>query len=345
MNRVKIFLLSLICATSMHAQSTTTPKIIGLVPMRNEATIAEQCLRALAVYADAIIVLDDASTDGTVALLERLATELPIVQIIKNDESAHEYKIEADNRQALLDAGRAFGGTHFIVLDADEMFTANCTQGNWLRNQIVAMHPGQVMNFKMPHLWKGMDYYRNDDSRWSPDNCWCGCIFCDDGKASMKDNQKDSFSGFIHMNRLPGKRYNTEPDIFIQDINYSLVHFRFCNWHNIEIKRVWYMCLEMIRAKENLSMRQKNRGAGHINAFYKVIEDYSEANMILEPISPAWFDYPFFNKECFMQDITWRTAQIIEWFKHYGVEFFKPLDIWRTIDWHQEIMKLYGQKK
>jgi glycosyltransferase involved in cell wall biosynthesis len=307
-------------------------KIVALVMVRNEEHIIEQCLRALTYYVDSIIVLDDASEDSTPEIVKGLAGQLPIECLMRNNKSAWEYRTEMYNKQRLLNEGRRVGGTHFIIIDADEMFTAQCKKNNLLRKKILALKPGQALSFQMTHLWRGFDYYRDDESRWSPQNCWCGCIFRDDGKADYSQNNKKSFSGFIHVNRLPVNRINQELDEFVQDLDYHLMHFRFVNWRNIIIKRAWYMCLELIRSHENLSLIQPQRGAPHINVFYTVIEDFNEKNMKLKKVDPHWFDYSFFDQNCFMRDIQWRKNQVLSWFDQYGKDFFKYLDIWH-IDW------------
>ena len=85
MKKLSILLFSFfVLSINAYNQIKKPHKIIGLVAVRNEADIVGQCLKALSLYTDAIIVLDDASDDGkTVPILESLANECNIVQIIK----------------------------------------------------------------------------------------------------------------------------------------------------------------------------------------------------------------------------------------------------------------------
>ena len=103
----------------------TNMKIVGLIPARNESKIIEQCLHALSFYTDAIIYLDDASDDNSVAIVESVADKYRVEKIIKKKIWKRD---EPGDRNALLKAGREIGGTHFIVIDADEMLTSNCLQ-------------------------------------------------------------------------------------------------------------------------------------------------------------------------------------------------------------------------
>lgn len=100
-------------------------KIVGLVPARNESKIISQCLPALALYTDAIVFLDDCSDDDTVQVVQSLQSECSIERVIQKTKW---HRDEPGDRNALLQAGREIGGTHFIAQDADEMFTANCTR-------------------------------------------------------------------------------------------------------------------------------------------------------------------------------------------------------------------------
>lgn len=61
------------------------PKVSVLVPARNEATAIEPCVRAILASRGVdpeVVVLDDASTDGTDAILERLGRDDPRVRLV-----------------------------------------------------------------------------------------------------------------------------------------------------------------------------------------------------------------------------------------------------------------------
>ncbi len=79
-----LFIFLLLSSLAAYAQPTA--KIIGLIPLRNEEIMIEQCLRGLCLYTDEIIVLDDASTDNSVAIIESLAKECNVTEIIRKKE-------------------------------------------------------------------------------------------------------------------------------------------------------------------------------------------------------------------------------------------------------------------
>ncbi len=289
-------------------------KIIGLMPVRNEAPIIEQSLKALALYADAIVVLDDASTDNTVKIVKRCAKDCKVKHVITK---SHWYRDEPGDRNALLQAGRKLGGTHFIVIDADEMFTSNCLDQQFLRKRILSLKPGDILMVNWIHLWRSIDYYRFDGSVWTWN--YKDIIFCDDTKARYD-------SGFIHTSRVPnflnGKRH------VIEGYTHGLIHFQFVNWRNLLVKQAWYRCLERIR--------DPKKSARAINKRYAPSKD--ERDIHLEPAPRAWFEgYTFFAPKVFASAERWREKQILSWFNQYGRKHFADLDIW-DIDWGSRLL-------
>ena len=378
-----IFLNINFVISSVIAQA---PKIVGLMAVRNEAQIIANSLQALSLYTDEIIVLDDASTDNTVAVVKSLQVECHITKII---EKEHWYRDEPGDKNKLLAAGRAIGGTHFIMLDADEIFTANLLENNLLKNKILALKPGDKLTVTLINLWRSPDFYRYDSSVWS--GCAADVIFCDDGKCAYD-------SAFLHTPRTPADLVGTVYDLalddhifdiqrsitkqlngcffygaiehldsfsnvqlerclkdqlfnyhkaqtealdfcrvsFLHEGNYSsvschhrdftagLMHFQFVNWDNLLIKQAWYRCLEKIR-DPNVNITEINRKYG---------ESKQELDLRCLPIPASWFiGYQnFLDKKVYLKAESWQKKQVLQWFKQYGQEFFKDLDIW-DIDW------------
>ena len=158
---------------------------------RNESNIIAQCLKALSLYTDAIVYLDDASDDNNVEIVQSLAKECNIEKIIQKQSW---YRDEPGDRNKLLTEGRKLGGTHFVVLDADEMFTANCLENDFLRKEILKLKPGESLRLSWIALWRDIQHYRFDKSIFT--HHYKEFIFCDDGKSTYQ-------SEFIHTSRKP----------------------------------------------------------------------------------------------------------------------------------------------
>lgn len=310
-HRYCVALLAIIGHLSIHAEivQNKPAKIVAMVQVRNEQILLRQCLLALSCYTDAIVILDDASTDATLEIIQSLVDECKIESIIRNREWK-EWN-EPANKNKLLAAARAIGGTHMIIIDADEMFSANCRDDNYLRNKILALKPGDSMGCQWFNLWRSIYTYRDDGSVWVPrDN---ERIFCDNGTAYYP-------SGFLHGSPLPkgltGTYYPSD------DKSRGILHFQFVNWQNLLIKQAWYRCLELIH-NPKLSIR-------HLNYNYGRSKD--ETNIKFKAASKNWFDYPFFDASIFEKPEESRKKQVLTWFEQYGRDFFKDLDIW-DIDW------------
>ncbi|HSW73678.1 MAG TPA: glycosyltransferase family A protein [Candidatus Limnocylindria bacterium] len=285
------------------------PKIVGLLAVRNEQNYIAQCLRTLCLYTDAIVILDDASDDNTVAIIKSLAKQCNVAKIITKKTWLRD---EPGDAKALLAAGRALGGTHFIHLDADEMFTANCLEGNFLRSRILELKPGDRLRMNWIQLWRSVDYYRFDSSIWTWN--YKDFIFCDDGICGY-------LSGFIHTPRTPNTLQGTT--YTMEGYTYGVLHFQFVNWRNLLIKQAWYRCLELIH--------KPTKSTVSINKSYAASKD--ETDLAVNPCPAAWFaGYTFFDPLIYQKSEQWREKQVLYWFAKYGKNYFEKLDIW-DIDW------------
>ncbi len=276
--------------------------------IRNEAPIIEQTIHALSLYTDAIVVLDDASSDDTVNICRSIAHRYHIESIICNEQSAWEHGQESDNRQKLLDAGRAIGGTHFIVIDADEMLTANCMENNFLRTLIMRLNPGDRLSMNIVHCWGTLERYRiyfNEKMK-----CF---IFCDDGKAFY-------YQQFLHIPRSPLNLSGGAP-LELNDERYGLIHLGYLNWNNVLTRQAWYKCLERVRSP--------HKSAVEINSWYNACK---EKDAPTRAVPAEWFaGYTFFNPHVFDHAEQWRKAQIEHWIALHGSDYFVDLDVERML--------------
>ena len=279
-------------------------KIVGLMQIRNEATIIEQAVHALSLYTDAIVILDDASTDDSVAICESIVVPYHIESIVRNKISAWEYGKESDNRQKLLDAGRSIGGTHFIVLDADEVLTANCLPNNFLRTFIGKLNPGDRLFMPIMHCWGTSERYRT----YFNEKMKC-FIFCDDGICSY-------LGLLLHVPRAPLNLAGGVNLEFASD-RYGLLHFGYLNWPNVLMRQAWYKCLERVR--------NPTKPSAEINSWYCA---YKEKDAATLPVPVEWLsEYIFFNSSLYDQAEQWRKSQIKGWIAHYGISYFQGLDL------------------
>jgi glycosyltransferase involved in cell wall biosynthesis len=276
------------------------PKIVGLMPARNEGAKIQFALKALAQHTDAIIYLDDCSIDDTLAQVEECRAECRVERILTKDRWVRD---EPADRNRLLQAGREIGGTHFIVIDADEALTSNFLQGGLLKDRILELAPGDQLALRWIHLWRGVDAFRTDGDKGT--SRFKYCIFCDDRRGVYS-------SDFIHTSRVPrvkGKKHRLEGP-------FGLLHFQFVDWDNLVLKQNWYRWLERVY--------QPDRPIGEILKRYLQSED--ETGLVTEPCPPEWFEtYPFLDPAVFHQPDNWRIQQMKEWEAEKGTGYFAGL--------------------
>jgi glycosyltransferase involved in cell wall biosynthesis/Flp pilus assembly protein TadD len=296
-------------ASPAHPTRPGQPRIIGLVPARNEAGRLPFCLRALARFTDAIVYLDDFSDDDSVRVVEAVAAECRVERILTKKVWNRD---EPGDRNALLEAGRQLGGTHFIVLDADEAFTANCQTDGVLRREIQGLLPGDRLVLTWIQLWRGLGQYRFDQSVWT--NNRKAFAFADDGSCSYS-------SEFIHTPRVPGNLKGRA--VTVPGYGRGVLHFQFVHWPNLQIKQSWYRCMERVRFPE--------RPATEINKRYAPSED--ETNLQTRPVPPDWFQgHPPMDESSLRQTDERRVREVLHWFDTLGRQTFADLDVWR-VDW------------
>lgn len=354
-DRLKKKLCLLVLSTILLNVLETWPKLIensglrilGLVAARNESVFIKNCLKALAVYTDAIVFLDDASTDNTLAIVESIREDCHIEKIIAKKNWVRN---ERADKQLLLDAGRALGGTHFIMIDADEMFSACCAQDQWLRKKILGLKPGQELVFHWVHLWDGLDFYRDDDVL-SPREILpkggsqaISVIFCDDKACSYNENPVYGLSGTIHVCRRP---LNLRPKVtglteggdWIRDFNYGLLHFRYSSLDAAITQKIWYMCLELVKKNEACPDSNFCDNAWQVNEFYNnslYALSLNKDLIKLQPVPKEWLNYDFFDGSNYANFASPRKGDILDWINKYGTEYFKDLDIW-IVDWMKKL--------
>ncbi len=284
-------------------------KIIALLPFKNEAWVLKEYINSIKKITDFIIAYDDHSIDNSRTLLEKAGAKI-ITEDYKEVSGWAEHSI----RERLLNEGRKAGGTHFICLDADEIFSNNFYEN--AKEIILSLKPGQSLWMDWVNLYRNIKTERIDSVYYKINKSF---IFCD-------EKNLDFPYAFLGVSRTPG---DPKYRIVIERIQGSVIHFQFLNTDRSTMKRNWYMCSELIKA---------TRSPRRINVTYD-IQKYrdnietrglnSDTNFEINDSSIIDYDY----------STDWRFMEIEGWFNKYGMEFFEPLDIWDNIVFKNEFIK------
>lgn len=214
-------------------------KIIGLMLVRSEDWIITASVRAAMRWCDGLAIVNHASTDETLEMIRMVACDwsvatCPIKWETVTDGSQWD---EMTLRQKTLDLGRAMGGTHFAIVDADEIISANLVDK--IRPEFEKLSPGQCLEVPMLAM-RTLDVYQDDDSVWS--RAWLTLGFADAPTLSWRPAE----DGYQHHARAP--RGNTGTRRYLKDKSEGGVfHVQFSNRRRLIAKHWLYAYVDHLR--------------------------------------------------------------------------------------------------
>ncbi len=287
-----------------------SPKIIALLTFKNESWVLQEYINAIKKITNHMVVYDNGSTDNSVQILKD-AGALFAEKSTKITEGYQEYEL----RKLLLEEGRKHGGTHFICIDADEVFSD--VFYTHAKETILSLRPGQSLWMDWVTLYQNEFTERVDGVYKKISKNF---IFCD------REDLAFSYV-FLGVSRTPG---DLKDRVVLDRSKGSVIHYQYLNTKRSDMKRVWYMCYEHTKHQ---------RSPIRINTTYEIQKERKgiPVKQLTKDTSYTIIDRSILAYE---PKKDWRFQQILEWFTVYGVEFFEPLDIWNT----KEFMEIFLEK-
>lgn len=216
-------------------------KLIGLMLVRNEEWILGCSLRAALKWCDSVVVLDHASTDKTPEIVEQVAQEVGQDRIKTSYWHDGTQWSEMEQREFLLFLGREDGGTHFALIDADEILTANHLGA--IRGWVETLQPGYILELPMIAVWDGLMHYRDDSSIWS--HTRLSVAFADKPGMGWKPRGDEAYQ---HHNRTPHGMLGCGMPIAAQTYQAGgVMHLQWADWDRVVAKHRRYKLLERVR--------------------------------------------------------------------------------------------------
>lgn len=358
------------CRTS--ARNEGHRRIVGLVEVRNVGRAVRSFLEALSRTVDAIIVLDDHSSDesrneillfnfvygglrsskdhGTPGRVEMLLRKVGVWE-----------REELRDRELLLAAGRRYGGTHFVLLDYDEYLSASCVDNEFLRESILALLPGESLYLPWVELWKStaLQRVRKGDKQMNFLTRRQIVIFADDGKfnytmessiARKLGHHRGAHESTIHALRCP-RSICPPPSKYRgpkSDVGYPssvkrlrgcyIIEARFLNMNNVLLKSAWYEALGRVMGAPDAVTRGKM-----IEKLFPR-QDFAEKfsslhgavpgeEVAISRSRPEWLhSYTEFSAGVYDQVELWRADELLHWLDEHGSSFFDGLEALNRID-------------
>lgn len=133
-----------------------SPTLVCLLPVRNGAADLPGYFAAAARFADAVIALDDGSTDDTRQILR----STPLVKVVLENPVRPTYAgwDDAANRNRLLEAAAHLNPTWIMSLDADERIPADDAAALRAFVETDAL-PGLAYGFKVHRMWRDETHF------------------------------------------------------------------------------------------------------------------------------------------------------------------------------------------
>lgn len=276
-------------------------RVVGLLPVRNEAWVLRQSLACLSGFCDLILVGDQNSSDESRSIARRFSK----VTLIESRDPA----ICEQARWRLWDEARMLPGENLIwCTDADELVSPRLAR-TFLNRDRHKLSPGVVVECEYYHAWSTPRRYR--DAGWPYAPHWKPVAMVDDRRVDYRRDRALP----LHEERVPvtsaSARHRAE--------SVPVLHLQWLLPNRMQMRQAWYRCREWM---------ESGRSAADINRQYSVA--LPTRRLRTQPVPDAWtadLDFPDFSID---RDPAWQEAEILGWFGERGPAFFEPLEIWHV---------------
>jgi len=288
-------------------------RLIALMVVRDEEWCIGLSARAALQWCDALAVIEHACTDKTDEILHEVMGEFPgRIRIHEIDQPTW---LEMELHQCALELGRQIGGTHFALIDADEVLSGNLV-GKPIRDVVKGLPAGGCLDVPMIAPWRGMDVYRDDQSAWSRTMSQIITVAFADapglGWAAAQD-------GYQLHSRAP--REHRARTLFLNNGNKGgCLHLQWADWDRLVWKHRRYKMFEALTYPGRST-------AAELNAKYGLALD--EAGLVTVPMPGPWLE-PYW-RWMGAVDLTsppWHRRWCEAAWARYGADVFRGLDLW-----------------
>lgn len=277
-------------------------KLISITPIKNEDWILPCWLHALEQLVDHAVVVDNGSWDETSILLHKYRHFVTVLEDGRKDWD------EVSLRSRCLETARGLAATHILILDADEIVTANCipTIQEWCETA----PPGSATQLACMAMWKSPHTYRDDRTRWSK-------VFMPFLWALSPDVRYHSSRDPMHRRWPAGREYPLTT--LIPWGRGGVMHLQFAAFQRMREKHAWYKMYEVACNK---------RPVRSVDAKYSRAPD--KRGLLLSRVPDKWWD------DYHLETIKWNAPSHYPslcrlLLATYGPETFRGLNLWGVV--------------
>jgi len=288
-------------------------KIIGLLPVKNEAWVLPHALASLSAFCDVVIVADQNSDDAS----REICRAFPKVVLIESAES----RTCTRARWQLLDAARNYEGCNLLwCTDADELVSPSAAT-SFLGERRSELVPGTVIECRYVHLWGGFDRYRVFSVNYGP--TWKALALVDDRR--MDWNRANLLS--LHEPRVPidGAAATIRADV-------TVLHLQWLLPKRTQSRQAWYRCREWLDGRDSAGINERYQGT------------LPAPRARTAPVPPAWVHDVTFPDLAVDDDESWTDRDLVRWFTEHTPQHFEPLEIWHIARLRDEFVRATGRR-
>lgn len=278
------------------------PKLVGLIPARNEEWILRVTLPAALEWLDGAVVLNHASTDQTGAIIADCAKRYPgKVYLLEESDATW---TEMSHRQRMLEAARDWDATHIVTIDADEVLSPPLAAQ--IRDIVFGLHPDRLLQIFWMHAWRGLAQHRVD-KHWRRN--FASFAFVDAPHLGWRDD-----NGYHFHHRHPyGNLCFTQWPMR----EGAVIHLQHVVWRRLLAKQRWYKCTERLRWPNR-------KTSAEVDSIYNVT--VSECGIATVPIPSGWM--PDMSQADLSEGpVPWQETQVLEWIAEHGRDKFEGMDL------------------
>eukprot|EP00931_Biecheleriopsis_adriatica_P034085 TRINITY_DN19724_c0_g1_i1.p1 TRINITY_DN19724_c0_g1~~TRINITY_DN19724_c0_g1_i1.p1 ORF type:complete len:653 (+),score=114.68 TRINITY_DN19724_c0_g1_i1:87-2045(+) len=248
-----------------HRSTGHQMKVVAMAQVWQASEYIAEWLRQVLQYVDAVVLVDDKSSDSTVRIAEAYPGNVTVLQ--KTEWSFDEY---AAQMRGLQEAVRQ-GATHIVCQDTDEVLTSNIIP--YYRSMIASLPSGGMIDLYLWHPWNGTTELIASADSWKHWGTWGHTVLRTPAayRPTPKSAKAWANNGEHHIGRLPSG-VNKDGFIMLSPALGGLFHFKYANFEAYSIKIAWY---EMMEWREVMAGKVKAQSTmdrlaspGNLHKFY-----------------------------------------------------------------------------
>lgn len=265
-------------------------RIVCVMPVRNEDWVLGLTGRAALMWCDAILFLDNGSTDETPRIIAEICGEQDRdrTAVLRLDG---EWR-EMEHRQVMLQQAREMGATHIAMLDADEIITGNLVPQ---MHSVIPSASGWTLDLPQFNIHGFLDYAVSGGV-WA--NNFTPVLFRDDPRLHWCA----AADGYQHHARAPmGMRLRRYRPFNRGDG--GVMHLQMLDERRLKAKHLLYQINEMLRWPGR-------KTAAQVREQYSLAIYGDSAGFPVSPIKTSWWQsYEALRRHIFIGGEPWQLAE------------------------------------